>query len=499
MRNILVIVFIGLGIVSSNAQNMVRNDAELGDRNLYLASCWSMNGVTVSGEASTLVSGSFSFRTNPVVSESATAVWIKSPWLNPEAGNITVKTRLDGNSGGNRAVVFQYVTFNGSNGGTGEGNAVEFARFDFPNPINNQTSVHNVSVAVPAAVIGQPHKILISFTGTGGSARIGLDDWVIPGKYNVDPSKNCFPLIDEVDSDGDGVPDEEDDYPNDPFRAYNNYFPSKNFGTLMFEDLWPALGDYDFNDLVVDYRINRVTDADGEVVEVITELKTRAAGAGFRNGFGIEFTGLAPDRIIAVEGTKIKTESIHVFAPNGLEAGTEYVTFIPYDDAHNVLTHPGGGSIGINTDPNFPLQKPVTQTVILTLKKDGQAAIGGATSLAEVGMGNFNPFLISNQNRQLEVHLPGKTPTALADKSLMGTKDDGSQSGVSNSYYKSKETNLPWAMNISESIPYMVDKVDVTQGYRKFFDWVVSGGSMYADWYLDLPGHRDNGVLLNAQ
>lgn len=31
----------------------------------------------------------------------------------------------------------------------------------------------------------------------------------------------------------------------------------------MFEDLWPATGDYDFNDLVLDYSINRVTDASG--------------------------------------------------------------------------------------------------------------------------------------------------------------------------------------------------------------------------------------------
>lgn len=489
----------GTGMVSSYAQDLIQSDAEWGDRNLYLASCWSMAGVTVSDEASTLISGSYSYRTNPVISESNTSIWIKSPWILPQTGNITIKTRLDGNSGGNRAVIFQYVAFDEHNENNGEGSSIEFDRFEFPNPINNQTTVHEVNVAVPAEIVGKPYKIFISFTGSGGNARMGLDEWVIPAQYHVDPSKNCFPMTDEVDSDGDGVPDDEDDYPDDPFRAFDNYFPSKNYGTLMFEDLWPALGDYDFNDLIVDYRINRVTDAEGDVVEIVTELKTRAAGAGFRNGFGIEFTGLAPDRIIAVDGTNIKEGSIHTFAPNGLEAGHEYVTFIPYDDAHNVLTHPGGGSIGINTDPNFPLQKPVVQIVVLTLKKEGELAPGGATRLGEVGFDKFNPFLISNQDRGLEVHLPGKTPTALAEKALLGTKDDGSSVGNPNSYYRSKETNLPWAMNITESIPYMIDKVDITKGYKKFFDWVISGGTMYGDWYLDLPGYRNNEVLLNAQ
>jgi len=36
------------------------------------------------------------------------------------------------------------------------------------------------------------------------------------------------------DADGDGVPDNQDAYPNDPTRAFDNYTPAAGFGTLAF-------------------------------------------------------------------------------------------------------------------------------------------------------------------------------------------------------------------------------------------------------------------------
>jgi len=54
-----------------------------------------------------------------------------------------------------------------------------------------------------------------------------------------------------TDSDGDGIQDADDDFPNDPARAFINFFPAAGYGSLAFEDLWPGKGDYDFNDLVV--------------------------------------------------------------------------------------------------------------------------------------------------------------------------------------------------------------------------------------------------------
>ena len=38
----------------------------------------------------------------------------------------------------------------------------------------------------------------------------------------------------------------------DKNKSFNSFFPVQGkTGTLAFEDLWPAKGDYDFNDLVI--------------------------------------------------------------------------------------------------------------------------------------------------------------------------------------------------------------------------------------------------------
>ena len=61
------------------------------------------------------------------------------------------------------------------------------------------------------------------------------------------------------DTDGDGVSNVFDEYPDDELKAFNNYYPLKDAtGTLVFEDLWPYKGDYDFNDLVIDYNFNQI-------------------------------------------------------------------------------------------------------------------------------------------------------------------------------------------------------------------------------------------------
>jgi len=103
-------------------------------------------------------------------------------------------------------------------------------------------------------------------------------------------SQGNVALIDPTpDSDNDGVADNFDEYPNDPLRAFTVHYPSEgNFGTLSYEDLWPNKGDYDFNDLIIDYNFIHVTNANNKLVDTNAELVLKAIGAGYHNGFSIE-------------------------------------------------------------------------------------------------------------------------------------------------------------------------------------------------------------------
>ena len=62
--------------------------------------------------------------------------------------------------------------------------------------------------------------VIWNFYGSGGNDRVIIDDIVISGTYWSDPSNGCQPLQPTgADSDGDGVPDSQDEYPTDKYRA----------------------------------------------------------------------------------------------------------------------------------------------------------------------------------------------------------------------------------------------------------------------------------------
>ncbi len=285
------------------------------------------------------------------------------------------------------------------------------------------------------------------------------------------------------DQDGDGVSDEDDDYPNDPDKAFDNYMPSEDmFSTLAYEDLWPSKGDYDFNDLVLDYNFNQITNADNDLVEIEAKLVIRAVGAGFHNGFGFELP-VNPSTIESVDGYRLNDNYINLSA-NGTESGQSKAVIIAYDDSYDILKHPGAGNgTGVNTTEGVTYVEP-NDTIFLNIKFTTPVSI-------ETFLPPYNPFLIKDGDREFEIHLPNFEPTDLANLEHFGTYDDASDA-LEGIYYKSKSTNLPWAINIPVSFDYPTEKDEILLAYLKFGAWVESDGLMFDNWYEDQDGYRNN-------
>lgn len=91
------------------------------------------------------------------------------------------------------------------------------------------------------------------------------------------------------DTDGDGVDDAQDAFPNDPQAAYVSQYPTSGRQTVAFEDLWPTKGDYDFNDLVASARFEVIKNANQDITKVRSKVAIEALGAGRDNGLGINF------------------------------------------------------------------------------------------------------------------------------------------------------------------------------------------------------------------
>jgi len=285
-----------------------------------------------------------------------------------------------------------------------------------------------------------------------------------------------------ADTDGDGVTDDLDDYPHDATRAFDNYYPGKNqFGSLAFEDLWPGRGDYDMNDMVIDYNYWYITNAQNKVVDLKPKFYLRAAGATLANGFGFQLDGVAAASVQSVTHTPANTLSNNYInlAGNGVENNQPDAVVIVFDNWLNVA-HPASPSL-YNTVKDVPYGS--SDTVFINLH------FATPQTQAAVGTPPYNPFLIKNMTRSVEVHLPDHLPTALADQSLFGTSDDASVPAAGK-YYKTSG-NLPWAINVPVKFDYTWEKVQILSGHLNFGNWAESGGVLHTNWYQNLAGNRD--------
>lgn len=290
-----------------------------------------------------------------------------------------------------------------------------------------------------------------------------------------------------VDTDNDGVGDDKDQFPNDPTLAYVTYYPGANsYGTLAYEDLWPSQGDYDMNDLVCDYKMAHYNNAANRIVRIAGDLKVRASGAKFRNGFAIEF-GVAPSAIAStsVTGGNL-TSGVLTVDGKGLEANQPKANLPLFDDVFRLFNKTPG--IFVNTD----MEKEVTDPKVINFS----VVFTTPQNTSSVSLPPYNPYMIvdcGNSVRGKEVHLPSYKPTAKADVSLFSTGQDLTNPTL-NKYYIGS-TNMPFAIHIPESFTYPSEKNSISTAYSHFDQWAKSSGLQYTDWYKRKSGYYNPGNL----
>ncbi len=293
--------------------------------------------------------------------------------------------------------------------------------------------------------------------------------------YNVMPNS---------DSDGDGIPDLQDNYPNDATRAFDIFWPSGDEkGSIAFEDLWPGKGDFDFNDLVLDFRFQTITNASNYVVEVFGDFTIKAVGASQHNGFGFQLSNNFPIENLTVDG-HILSEAIINLKSNGTEADQGLSTIIVFDNSYNVMPSLGGS--GVNVIPGNQYVEPVNIRISMDF-------VDNVYSLEDLDIENFNPFLIVNRNRSHEIHLPDYPPTSLMNESLFGSSQDDSDP-ISGKYFKTAN-NVPWAIITPEPFNYPIEKHDITEAHLQFINWAQSSGTSYNDWFQNNTGYRNASVI----
>lgn len=253
------------------------------------------------------------------------------------------------------------------------------------------------------------------------------------------------------DFDGDGVIDRWDDYPDDPNATTTSYFPESGKQILAFEDLWPYLGDFDFNDLVLSNQAVIKKNSSGKPLEASFTISIDAIGASYDNGFAM----------------MLYTADKQAFANNIIQSVTGDVSLDP-DNANGLI-----------------ITNDVFETINNRYQNNGIGAVGVPDTLHftitfNENAADFIPeiYLFRTDERGLEVHQSGYPRTASANPGYFTTGNDAGDYKTAN--------GLPWAMEIIIDGIYKcpVEKVDILFAYPQFESWVTSNGTNNPTWYL---------------
>jgi LruC domain-containing protein len=272
----------------------------------------------------------------------------------------------------------------------------------------------------------------------------------------------------DLDSDGDGVKDSLDEFPNDATRAFSRYYPTRDtYGTLAYEDLWPRRGDYDMNDMVMRYRSREILNAARQVVSLEVDYRFDARGASIDSGFGVQFPGIAAAAVrsasISVNGSAARSVTS--------EPGQTLATMLLFNSGQAEL--PGLSAACPFANTQAECGGVPSRSYRLTVEFN--AAQPGASFSSP-----YNPFIFRTEDRGHEVHLPGKAPTALARSALFGTGDDRT---AGNSTYVDGN-GRPWALELPTVWKYPNETIDLTLPYPNMAAWASSAGAQYPEWYV---------------
>jgi len=252
--------------------------------------------------------------------------------------------------------------------------------------------------------------------------------------------------------------------------------------TFLFEDLWPTLGDYDMNDLVMDVKPTYYKDKDNKIEKMTILITLRANGGSLKLGGAIQLDGITQDQIsdvtreseITLTGSTFQTQS------NGLESNQTYIVIPLFDESHEAFGLSSKALINTVNGGETATPKTILYTLSFTTPLQSSSLI----------LSKFNVFIVNGgyTDSRYEIHLAGYSPTDKGSTLKFGTQDDNSNVNL----YKSVN-NLIWALAVPGPLSYPLEYTKITKAYPDFKNWATSGGTTNTDWY----NNPDNEFIYN--
>jgi LruC domain-containing protein len=240
------------------------------------------------------------------------------------------------------------------------------------------------------------------------------------------------------------------------------YYPSStSYYIVGYEDQYPQLGDYDFNDLVVAYRVNFGLNEELQVVTVNAEGYLIARGGSYDHSWHL--------RITLPEGSQANG-TFQLYIPPGISSGSELIQYIDTSSGIDITLF--NNTTTLFYDPASPFTNTLWDSEhILGHKFSFEITLSNPVGLDEMDQAPFDPYLYVHDTN-LEIHLAGKSP-------VMPESDNISKGLTS----FSDENGYPFALVFPEDWQFPNEYVDIGAAYPQLLEYIQSNRQSQVNWY----------------
>ncbi|MEG0518008.1 MAG: LruC domain-containing protein [Bacteroidales bacterium] len=274
-----------------------------------------------------------------------------------------------------------------------------------------------------------------------------------------------------------------DDVPVYDGKGYISY--PADWGTVLFEDLFPALGDYDFNDCVMSYQVavefpwkNGKYDTQ-HTKQIRIHLRLRAIGGVLAFTPYVRVAGLDKS-IVSMPNPPYNNPAyvnpgIYNDTKDGVQVSLvdskltqDVVVEFKNLNARNPFRLPG--TAFYNTEHGETIKHDQLTEVFVYLSFSRELEV---RSLLDEKIDIF----LASADKTKEIHVKGFYPVF--------SEYDFNRAGVDKKIPYASDKNLVWGIKIPKGSKFLhvAEKINFCDAYKDFAPWVTSGGTTNKDWY----------------
>lgn len=264
------------------------------------------------------------------------------------------------------------------------------------------------------------------------------------------------------------------------------YHPRNGWGTIMFEDQFPSLGDYDFNDFVVNYKVQfevgKPKNKEYTSKYIMIGLRLKAIGGIFPYTPYLRLKEIKNDKVAMIEMQNYKTgEAIDVKRIDNKK------NHLIIDCSALIKDLDKRGSQFFNTEKNALVATKDLPEIIITIELTNREEVDDILEDDE-----FDLYLKRNDTGT-EIHMNGIEPVdykyPVYDANLLPVLESDGDIEDDNYYFSKKK--LIWGLRVPGNASHAIEKANFLEAYKNFAKWAKSGGKEASNWYDQGNANQD--------